>query len=68
MRWINLEPVIQSEISQKDRDKYCILIHAYGIEKDDTDEPICRAAITLLLKTGTKTSQREKNEPLKNRR
>ena len=25
MRWMNLEPIIQSEVSQKD--KYCILIH-----------------------------------------
>ena len=27
MRWINLEPIIQSEISQKEKDKYCILMH-----------------------------------------
>ena len=26
MRWMNLEPIIQSEISQKDRDKYHILV------------------------------------------
>ena len=25
MRWMNLEPIIQSEISQKEKDKYCIL-------------------------------------------
>ena len=25
MRWSNLEPIIQSEISQKEKDKYCIL-------------------------------------------
>ena len=30
--WMNLEPVIQSEISQKKKDKYCILMHIYGIE------------------------------------
>ena len=28
MRWINLEPIIQSEVSQKEKDKYCIL-HIY---------------------------------------
>ena len=33
---MNLEPIIQSEISQKDRDKYCIFTHAYGIQKDGT--------------------------------
>ena len=27
MRWMNLEPVIQSEVSQKEKDKYCILMH-----------------------------------------
>ena len=31
MRWMNLEPIIQSEVSQKDKDKYRILIHIYGI-------------------------------------
>ena len=30
MRWMNLESIIQSEISQKDKDKYCILTHIYG--------------------------------------
>ena len=31
MRWMNLEPIIQSEVSQKEKDRYCILIHIYGI-------------------------------------
>ena len=31
MRWIKLEPIIQSEVSQKEKDKYCILKHIYGI-------------------------------------
>ena len=31
MRWINLEPIIQSEVSQKEKDKYHILTHIYGI-------------------------------------
>ena len=25
MRWMNLEPIIQSEVHQKEKDKYCIL-------------------------------------------
>ena len=29
MRWMNLEPIIQSKISQKEKDKYCILTHTY---------------------------------------
>ena len=31
MRWMNLEPITQSEISQKEKDKYHILMHIYGI-------------------------------------
>ena len=31
MRWMNLEPIVQSEVSQKEKDKYCILMHIYGI-------------------------------------
>ena len=38
MRWMNLEPIIQSEVSQKDQDKYCILMHIYGIQKNNTEE------------------------------
>ena len=29
-RW-NLEPIIQSEVSQKEKGKYCILTHIYGV-------------------------------------
>ena len=31
MRWINLEPIIQSEVSQKEKYQYNILMHIYGI-------------------------------------
>ena len=31
MRWMNLEPIIQSGVSQKERAKYRILMHIYGI-------------------------------------
>ena len=31
MRWINLEPIIQSKESQKEKDKYYILMHIYRI-------------------------------------
>ena len=30
-RWMNLEPIIQSEVSQKEKDKYRILMHIYGL-------------------------------------
>ena len=47
MRWMNLEPIIQSEVSEKKKDKYHVLTHTYGIQKDGTDEPICRAATEM---------------------
>ena len=31
MRWMKLEPIIQSEVSQKDKHQYSILMHIYGI-------------------------------------
>ena len=31
MRWMSLEPVIQSEVCQKEKDKYHILMHIYRI-------------------------------------
>ena len=31
MRWMNLKPIIQTEVSQKEKNKYCILMHIYGI-------------------------------------
>ena len=31
MRWMKLEPIIQSEISQKEKHQYSILTHIYGI-------------------------------------
>ena len=31
MRWMKLEPSIQSEVSQKDKEHYSILTHIYGI-------------------------------------
>ena len=43
--WMDLESVIQSEVSQKEKNKYCILTHICGIQKNGTDEPICRAGI-----------------------
>ena len=47
MRWMNLEPIKQSEVSQRKKDKYYVLMHVYGIWKDGADEPICRAAMLM---------------------
>ena len=39
IRQMKLEPVIQSEISQKEKHQYSILTHIYGIQKDGNDDP-----------------------------
>ena len=45
MRWMNLEPIIQSEVSQKEKDKYRILTHIYRIQKNGSEEFIYRAGM-----------------------
>ena len=38
------KPVIQSEVSQKEKHQHRILMHIYGILKDGNNDLICRAA------------------------
>ena len=45
LRWLNLEPIILSEVSQKEKDKYCILMHIKRIQKNGTEEFTYRAAM-----------------------
>ena len=33
MRWMNLEPIIQSEVSQKKKYKYCIITYVWNLER-----------------------------------
>ena len=40
IRWINPEPIMLN----KSKKKYWLLMHIYRIQKDGTDERICRAA------------------------
>ena len=44
MRWMKLKPIIQSEVSQKEKHQYSILMHIYGIYKDGNDNPVCETA------------------------
>ena len=48
MRWMNLEPILQSKVSQKEKNKYHILTHIYGIQKNGTEEFIYKAAVEKL--------------------
>ena len=40
VRWMDLETVIQSEVSQREKNKYRMLTHIYGIlKKKGSEEP-----------------------------
>ena len=41
MRWMKLEPIIQNEVSQKEKHQYSILTHIYGIYNEGNDNPVC---------------------------
>ena len=46
VRWMDLESVIQSEVSQKEKNKYCMLTHEYGIlKKNGFEKPGGRTGI-----------------------
>ena len=44
MRWMKLEPIMQSEVSQKEKHQYSISTHIYGIYKDGNDDAIYKTA------------------------
>ena len=43
--WMNLECIIQGEVSQKEKDKYHIVTRIYGIWKNSTEEFIPRGTM-----------------------
>ena len=43
---MELGSVMQSDVSQKEKNKYCILMHVCGIWKN---EPICREEIVMQM-------------------
>ena len=58
--WMDLETVIQSEVSQKEKNKYRILTHICGTQQNGTDEPVCRAEIeTQMQRTNVWTPRGE---------
>ena len=38
------EPIIQGEVSKKEKHQYSILTHIYGIQRDGNNDPICEKA------------------------
>ena len=47
--WMDLDIVIQSEVYQKEKNKYCIISLICGIQKNGTNELICKAEIELQI-------------------
>ena len=46
VRWMDLVSVIQNEVSQKEKNKHCMLTDIYGIlKKNGSDEPRGRTGI-----------------------
>ena len=38
MRWVKLEPIVQSEASRKGRDEHHVMMRMCGTQKEGTDE------------------------------
>ena len=49
-----LESVIQSKLSQKKKDKFCVLRKTYGSQENGTDEPMSKAGIETRLREQTR--------------
>ena len=60
MRWMKLELIIQSEVSQKEKHQYSILTHIYGIYKDGNDDPVCKTAKKTQMCIADFWTQRER--------
>ena len=41
VRWMNLEPFIQSEVSQKEKSKYCVLTHTHTHMYMESRKTVC---------------------------
>ena len=60
MRWMKLDPIIQSEVSQKEKHQYSILTHIYGILKDGNDDPVYKTAKETQMCRADFWTQRER--------
>ena len=49
MRWMKLEPIIHSEVSQEEKHQYSILMHIYGIWKVGNNNPVYETAKETLM-------------------
>ena len=42
---MNLENVTETEVSQKEKNIYCLLMHICGVQKNGMDEPVYKVEI-----------------------
>ena len=55
--WMGLEAITQSEVSQKEKDKYHRMLLICGIQKNVIDELTCKQTVTDVLNTRMVTKQ-----------
>ena len=55
IRWMKLEPITQSEVTQKEKHQYSILMHIYGIQKDGNTDPIYETTEETIKRTDSWT-------------
>ena len=70
MRWMKLEPIIQSKVSQKEKHQYSILMHIYGTLKDGNNNPEYETAKEYFEPSGAfgNAVSGAPRQPLKDRR
>ena len=52
--------ILSYKVNHKKKNKYCILMHICGIQKNGTDEPICKAEIETQRQRTNVWTAREK--------
>ena len=60
--WIDLETVVQNEVSQKEKNKHHVMLLIYETQKNDTDELICKAEIETQMQKTNVWIPREEEE------
>ena len=51
VRWIDLQSLIQSEVSQKEENKYCMLTHVYGSKNTQKSHEESRGRMGIKTQT-----------------
>ena len=60
MMWMKLEPIKQSEKSQREKHQYSVLTHIYGIQRDGNDKPVCKTAKETQMYRTVKMKKKKK--------